>query len=628
MRYLDKIVAIIGLFIGLFISLLPLFRSESGLIAIAFGITLFALCAIYLCLGLGNKPLNIPRLETRRSAYLLINILYFSIFAYSLISLHLRPDPYIRPLSYFVSIILLIGILTVEILFLPDNKSYSPFVLLKIILIPLSIEWSQMLMFPTVIGADSAFHQRFTQDMVATGFIPMGWGYLRFPIINLVIGITSSITELDYRIASMFSISTPQIICLLLFVFLLGKYVFESKVGLLAALLLGTSSSIISWIYWALPYTFAAALIPMIIYLLFKLKQNNAIISTLLAIIMMAILMLAHPLTGLCMLILLTVFWAGTGIVDKANEEKPSNIVELNIVILFIVGMLAWWIYVSGDFVHLVLMIKQSFSPEYLHGPRMVIPEMEQYVYQIPSGQLLFNNSAKFLFYAIALPGCFYMVSQKVKNIHAFNLAIGGMSILGIVFVGVIFYTIYEILSYRWEYFAHILLSVPLAASVYLLSIKIKPKFIRVSLVTLEVVVLSFLTIMSPLGNIDNPLFRDRAIPRQAYTVSELQAVETVLELASEDIVLDARAADMFPFEDLLHRITSIEENKAFYTKDFSDYRSSVIVIRKEVSQSSTPLMGSAIKLDYDPAQLLAKEGFSCIYTDGSTSAFYDTSNR
>jgi len=629
MRNLDKILAIIGLFWGLFISLLPLFRSASGLIAVTFGISLFLLCAIYLGLRLGNKPLDIPRLEARRSAYLLANILFFSILACSLISLYLRPDPYIRPLSYFVSITLLIGILAVEILFLPDNKSYAPFVLLKIVLIPLSLVWSQMLMFPTVIGADSAFHQMFTQEMLTGGSIPLGPYYFRFPVSHLISGTTSLITGLSYKVASMFSISLLQIIIPLLSVFLLGKFAFETKVGLLAALLLGTSSGFISWIYWMLPFTFGAIFIPLIIYLMFVMRrQNNAVIVTSLYLLLMALLVFTHPLTSTCMAILLMVFWGGTKIFDKTYGQK-TNIVTLNTVILFIAVMLAWWVYATGDLVNLLLkLIQQGFSQEALHGAQMVISEIEQYIYEVPSGQLLFNNIGKLLFYAIALPGCFYMVSQKTRNPYTFAFAVGGMVILGIELFGVLFYATFEILSYRWTHFSHILLSVPFAASLYLFSAPIKSKFIKASLVTSVIIVHSFLTIMSPLGNIDNPLFRDTAIPRQVYTVSELQAVETVLELTDGEIALDPRAAVMFPFRDPLNRITSIEENEAFYTKDFSEYQSSIIMIRREIIQSSIPLKDSAIKLNYDPAQLLTQEGFSCIYTTGSVSAFCYTSNR
>ena len=76
----DKILAVLGLFSGLFISLLPVLRSESGPISVTFGITLFLLCAVYLGMRLGRRPLEVPRLEAGRSAYLIINILFFSIF--------------------------------------------------------------------------------------------------------------------------------------------------------------------------------------------------------------------------------------------------------------------------------------------------------------------------------------------------------------------------------------------------------------------------------------------------------------------------------------------------------------------------------------------------------------------
>ena len=84
----------------------------------------------------------------------------------------------------------------------------------------------------------------------------------------------------------------------------------------------------------------------------------------------------------------------------------------------------------------------------------------------------------------------------------------------------------------------------------------------------------------------------------------------------------------MIPFRQSLYRIISIKGNRAFYTKDFSDYRGAVIVIREEVVRKALPRLDTAIRLDYDPDQFLAEEGFSRIYASGSVSAFLDNSNR
>ncbi len=628
--HLDKILAIMGLFLGIFISLMPILRSESGSISVTFGIALFLLCAVYLGLRLGKRPLEVPRLEAGRSAYLIINILFFSIFAYSLLSLYLRSDPYVRPTGYFVSLFVLIGLLVVEILFLPDKKSYVPLVLLKIILIPLSIEWSQMLFFPTVINADSAFHQSFTQEMLATGTIPKGWGYFHFPVMHLVNGIASSITGLSYKMAGVFFTSFMQITCILLSVFLLGKLIFEDRVGLLAALLLGTVSCFIYRSYWVLPYSFGAVFISLFIYLLFKREQSHhAAMVTLLSFLLIAVSIFSHQLIALWMIILLIAFWVGARIIDKMGRGQENlPVVTLNIVLLSTIGMFAWWMYVTGDLISMLGLMKQNFSMGTMNQLQVVIPEAEPYTYEIPEGILFFNNIGKLLVCAIAVIGCFYMVSYKSRNPYTFNLAVGGIVLLGIVFFGVINYGTYDILFYRWEYYSHILLSVPLAVSFYLLSAMVRSKFIKVPLLTSVVIILSFLIIMNTRGNMDRPLFPDMSNPRQAYTVSEMQAVETILEVSDGDIVLDGTAAAMIPFRQSLHRIISIEGNRAFFTKDFSEYRYAVIVIREEFVRKAMPLLNATIKLDYNINQLLAEEGFSRIYTVGPVSAFLDNSNR
>ncbi|MFC2044650.1 hypothetical protein ACFLT8_05620 [Chloroflexota bacterium] len=630
MRQLDRIAAICGLFLGLFLILRPIINQKPILQSGIIGGILIVLCAIYLYWETkGRLLLDMPQLFFSNSARKLINICFFSLLTYNIISLYFSPDPYIRPAGYFISIFLMIGILTVEILSIPRNKTYAYFVLLKIIIIPLSIVWSQMLMFDTVVAADPWVHQQFTQEILGLGAIPDASGYFIVPVMHLINALTISITGLSYKIANMFSISFLQTLIPLSFVFLLGRHFFNAKVGLLAALLLGISNIFNSFVYWTIPFTFAATLILVVTYQLFKIRQDRNLESIILALLIMAIIILSHPMTSLCMALLLLCFWVGFEVFTRVYQTRVYKAVTSSMVAIFLIGMLAWWLFGSGDIVLVLNRINASFVEHYFPGA-VINQEMFQYAQSLPSGKILFNNIGGLLFWVIALPGCFYMISRQAKNLGAFNVAAGGMFLLGLSFVASVG-SWADILGYRWHYYAGLFLAIPLAISIYLFASRIRIKSLQTLCVTSIVIVIAFLMVMSPLGNTDAPLFRDSRLSRYALTDSELQAVETILKSTDRDIATDSMIAGIAPIKDLTllseaqDRIIGFSDgNRALYTRDFTEYRDSIIFIRKEISQNSIIyLSGSPVWLDYDPARLLAEEGFSNIYESVSVDAFY-----
>jgi len=620
---LDKILAILGLALALTLILTSLII-DNPMYAVVGIILLFA-CIAYLSVGRGKGFLGISELPRTPSLYLLLNILFFSALLFSILSLYLRPDPYVRPLSYFVSIVVMVGILAVEILFLPRSKPCTYFVLTKIILIPLSLVWSQLLIFPTLIGDDPWWHQRFTQSILDSGFISGSSGYSRMPVMHLMIGATSLVTGLGYKMAALISISSMQIISLLLFVFLLGRFVFDAKVGLLATLLLGISSYVISFSYRTIPMTLGAVLIPIIIYLLFKVKQSKPLVAISLSLLLMVTLILIHPLATTCMAILLFALWGGFEVFNRIYNKR-NTAVTLNIATLFVVAMFGWWMYASGHIRTLSELIKWAFSFDYWVRFAPVYEAIAQYTHRVPFSESLFNSIGLYLFLVISLPGCFYMLSKRASNPYAFSIAAGAMAIVGLIFVVSVFH--FGILSGRWHYFIQILSSVPLAVTLLLFSARIKNEVGKILFVTTLITALTFLMIMTPTANMDNPLFKNTTI-RRAYTESELQATETILDLTDQNIATDGGIVGHFVFLPQFpsDRIFLIAES--FYTKDFTEYRDSIIMIRREISQGTITITGdSFIRLGYDPAQFLADEGFSRIYESASVSAFYWNSNQ
>jgi len=528
----------------------------------------------------------------------------------------------------------MVSILTVEILFLPRNERHIYFVLLKIILIPLSLAWSQLLIFPTVVGSDPWFHREFTQSILDSGFLPGGTGYAKLPVFHLISGVTSLVTGLDYKMATMFSISLMQIICLVLFTFLLGRFIFNAKVGLLGALLLVVSNYFIWMSYWTIPNTLGIVLIPTIIYLLFKIKQDKPIIGSSLSILLMITLILTHPACSASMAMLLFTFWAGFEFYAALYIEKRNIAITPIIGVFFVVAMFAWWTYASGHITGFAELLKWGFSIDYFSQWEVYGGIRDPYTYTVPVLELVFNDMGKYLFFGLSLIGCFFMISEKVKNTYSFNYAVGGMTIMGIYLFAIISFR--QSIAYRWPYFTYVMVSIPLAVTLFLVSTRLRKNYLKTLFIVTIVVALSFSMIMTPTANMDNPLFKNTAIREYTYTESELQAFETITKLTDKDIGTDGDVAGhLIRLPHFSGRLFSIGE--CFYTKDFFydipfwteegyiriDYQNSITMVRKEISHSTiTVREQSFIKLDYDPEQLLTEEGFSRIYDSGSVSAF------
>ena len=336
------------------------------------GVLCFIVCIGYLIIRRFLSPsliLSLEELNCSTHFYITLNILFFLLLSYSIISIYLRSDPYIRPLGYFISTALMAVILANEILFLSNQKPYICFALCKIIIIGLSLGYSQTLIFTNVIGVDPWKHQWFTLKILDTGIIPEGFGYSKMPLMHLMIGITSLVTDLGYKVSTLVSISSIQVICDALFIFLLGEFLINAKIGLLAALLLEVSNCHIQMRYWVIPNTIGATMILPIIFILFKLRKDKNFSGTLVAMFLMGTLILTHTVTAMCLTIIFYAFYSGSEAYTRLyHDENTFQPVTLTISILFSIGMLAYWTYVTGQITFLGMIIKHGFRANLIEG--------------------------------------------------------------------------------------------------------------------------------------------------------------------------------------------------------------------------------------------------------------------
>lgn len=587
-------------------------------IVIATGALSFLACITYLVLKYRQKlaPISsILELPAKPYISLLTDTLFFAFFAYSLWDLALRPETYVRPLGYFVSVAAMSAVLAVKILFLPSKTSSTVPTLIQIILMALSLEWSLLLLYPSIVGADPWYHQLVTLEILDKA--SASHAYSGLATMHLAIGATSLIGGLDYKMATMLSICLLQVVCDVLFVFLIGRLLFNYKIGLLAALLIGTANWHIFFGYWTIPNTLGATFVVIIIYLLLKFhKERTNLVIPVCALLMIALL-LTHVIASFWLSALLFTFWLSAIVYNKLLNQKLATLAPLVIALVFTITLLSWWTFGLG------------WAPEigatHLLGmaPTKFIPPVRETLSDAPFSEFLFNSLGMFLFFTLSFIGCFYMLSGQFGNPYALFLAAAGVFILSIGYFPML--SGISVIEHRWWYLAEILLSVPLALALCILSGLLKKRKMRATAMAISVSILTFLMIMGLPSNMDNRTFSPNQLVRYAFTESELQALRTASTNSNGIIGVDGYYIAAGATPGLLPNPQYKLENisPCLLVMDFNTCHTDMLLIRDEVVIHPIGTgAGTIFRLNYDPRQLLAEQGLNKVYDCSSVSGF------
>lgn len=604
-------------FLGIIFSLILFFYAMIYNISIMYsvvGILVLMACLSWIFIR-KNPSLNLIQIRSN-SIYLLFVSFFLIQFMLSVLSIYFRPHLYERPLIYFILTFFMCGTVAME-LFLKNTK-ISLF-LFQILLIGVSIAWSQLLIFPSLLGVDPWFHQMFTLKLINTHIIPDGYIYSKLPLFHLFAASTSLITGLNYKLSTMFSISVSQIICNILFIFLLCRFLFGNyKLSLLASLLVVISNQHIYMSYWSIPNGFGTIFTLPIFYLLLKIKSDSPLIAVILSIFFTFSLILTHSLASMFMAIVLFVYWFGSNTYSFFYFKKGVSL-PLSFCILFIVSMFSWWIFASGYITNLAKLIKWGFRTDTSIGTTSEI--FVNQISNVPFSEIIFNDIGMFLFFALSFIGCFYMISRKYGNHNTFNFAIVGFTPLFLGFFSLL--TEHSIVEHRWWYFAQIFLSIPLSVSFLLILNSIKNNYVKPVILFVLVVFISFFLIMSPSANVDNHLFSQNSAIRFALTESELCAIQTISDNSCKGIKTEIGSDRYFAAVNYLPiNFTIVPIDSNLYNGEFHNSSPKFVLIRDYIKNSPFKMFQTYHIINYDLDQKFEEQTFYKVYDCKSASLF------
>ena len=166
------------------IAVLSILVIAYGVIAVASGSSanntyyfIFGLLTLVSCLiWLRVRNVGVLRnLDTPPSyeLFLLGNVLFFLFLGCAVLSFQLRADVYVRPLTYFIFAALMASAL--PWILTSDTKGKSAWLILtQIIILGCTLQFSELLLFPSVVGADPWADQQFTLQLISSGHSAAG----------------------------------------------------------------------------------------------------------------------------------------------------------------------------------------------------------------------------------------------------------------------------------------------------------------------------------------------------------------------------------------------------------------------------------------------------------------------
>jgi hypothetical protein len=614
---LDEILAIAGLVASLTMITILLTIVHQYL---EYGLTLFLGCAIYLFIKkLVAVPTSsdisaLPRFKLTISTFLVSSLLFFTLFLGSILSVVLNWG-YTRPPEYFVLTAGSCGLVAFEILTSDRNASsrHLVIILIEIILIGFSLRWIPQLMFPSPINVDSWFHEAFSTQILNSGRVPAGTVYSYLPFMHLIVVTTMSLTGLSYKFSAMLSVSFSNVISLV-FIFLLGKSLFDWKAGMLSALLLGVADSYIELGSMNIPFALGLFFFSFLAYVIFGLSARAPFASAFLTVLTSMVLILTHTMASAFMALFLILFWLSLELFDIIHDARfhtpQGSLVKKTVPVFFVVAMFAWWTYASGTISKLADLIRAGFNVSIWRTSEISI----QYTSQISFSEHLLNVLGFLFLVGFSIIGFLFMLSRNSESKHGFAFSLSGIVLVTITFVGWLF-GISGIIPSRWLYFSEFIMVIPAAVGIFLICQPFRGSRKRIGLVVFLVTIISFLMITDSLSNIDSPIYSADLTVRYALKESEMQAMYKVATIYNGTVVVDGECQGLFLF--LLGRrtedIASTLIEKTFNTPH------GILVVRKEITEKPFFTQGGEIRV-YNVSDFL--NTLNRVYDSNEVAAF------
>jgi len=534
---LDTILSFIGFSLGVFIvSLYYLINLHQQDI----GIAVLSACLIYFVFRKKFKS-EAPIYPGGKKLKSVLNLSFYLVFLISVLIYSM--NPYHRPLSYFILLCVLAGIIASEILYVKERDMVFP-ILLQIFLLSILIRSGIYYNFPSLMGYDAYFHAGMAKLITETGTIPpieVSSKYFYYPLAHIFVSVTQLMGGLDVKDGLFYSIGFANIFCTT-GIYLIGKKLEGPQMGLLAALLINLNNhNIVTGITNITPGSLVLCYFIIIVYAIFNEKPG--LVQTGLLLLATILMVLTHQLTTFVVFLALISILAGKYLHNLLYGSSPIEAGSFNYILFFVISLQTYWMftYVTQDtsffemifkpLVEVLQMGSSYSSDELIIGTTTTS--------QDPLEVLILHISYLALpFFAIG--GVLTWSSRKeAEKINKFSIALVVAILYGLAY-GIPLLGMRNFLTSRW--FPLIAVFLVLVAASYMLKLVslFNSKKAKIPAVFIIVLLFSFVMVTTPGINKDYPLVGKDTTVRNQFKNIEIQAVKTLSGVYSGSILIDS----------------------------------------------------------------------------------------
>ena len=485
----------------------------------------------------------------------IINVIFALLFSIALVTL-LISDSIFRPVSFFICLALMFGLISVEIALQEQSSSKGTqvaSVLAKIVIAALLLRWS---FFAGVYqyGNDVILFMNLSEQITSDGAIPLGRGLYRatpaFPLFCTVSKLITGISDIYF---TRFIIAFIQGVAAIFVYVMTKRFTEDTKSSLYAALL---------FTFFGLNLRISAATepislaVPIIILALFAFISAYKTVSSrapyiLIFIVLLLLVLELHFYYSLVltmwMAILIPSIWVYR-LYQRRSVMKGGSLPERvatfgPLLLLVIVGWLAKTVYTTKALILTVTkLIGMSLNPS---GMMSVVP-IKLYTTASPAGAFLSVNISYFIIILLATVGLLLLLKNMNKLVF----------LLVALFIGFVLVTGMERLliggrqpaadiAFRNLYFLAPLLVI---FGGYALSnfVRKAGKKLLFSVIPILMVALSFFSVTNEQANFLDPLFYSGDVPSPLFNSNgERMILEPMISFLPADstLVTDKRTA-------------------------------------------------------------------------------------
>lgn len=451
-------------------------------------------------------------------------------------------SPYFRPLSYFILICVLAGIIASEILYVKEGDSVIS-ILLQIFLLSILIRVGVFYNFPSLMGYDAYFHANMARTITDTGFVApfqISGKYFYYPIVHIFISITQIIGKTNIKDAIFYSIGFANIF-ITACIYLIGKKLEGPQMGLLAALLINLNNhNIVTGIANITAGSLVLCYFIFIIYTIFSEKQE--VKYTGLVLLISILIIVTHQLTTFVVLLALVTIYASKYMHRHLYKNPRLKTTGFSYMLFFLVSMQTYWTftYVHGDISFFEMILKPLIGV--LQGGSAYSSD------DLIVGTITNQNALETLILHIsylALPffaigGVLaYFSREDTKKINKFSVALVVIILYGLAY-GVPLLGMRNLLTSRWFPLIAVFLSLVAASFMLKIVSLCGVKKTKIPAIFITVLLFSFVMITTPAINKDNPLVAKDSTVRNQFKYVEIYAIETITGKYSGSILMDS----------------------------------------------------------------------------------------